>query len=547
MKTLLWLCTGFLLSVSSWLPALAQPTCPAAVLLDLSRAASACYGLEREQACIGGEAVVASGFNNAALPFNQVGDRAAIDDLETLLLTPVADAVAVVSLTLQANLTDVEARQATLLLVGEVTLTNEIQPQPEVTAFAQATANLRAEPRPDGDILARVGVTESVIVTGRTRDGNWLRARLRDSNAIAWVAAEVVTGDGLNRLPVVEPGVPVYRPFEQITLQTGDASYCEGALPAGLLVQSPGLDTPVRLNINDAWVEMAGTFFIRATGGLMIDALAGQAVVGETAIPAGAQGVVEGLAVTVAGYDPAGLASLPLTNLPTFVRPAAPLTAPQIATIQADYTAALAAQAAPTPAPAPVVDNACRRFLRRDASLYAGPGDFYEVINGLQSGAAVTPIFQTTDPDGAVWYQLRGSNWLPASMVVEAGACQPIPVTTNVQAPGSNELSLETCQTTNGPLRAGQQVRIVFTPPPFQTYVDARDARRIDPGRITIGSQGYWPRATQPVLIAGTIGEDDERWLVQFYILWEAVPGTFRIEGDRVSYTPICTITVPVS
>jgi hypothetical protein len=106
-------------------------------------------------------------------------------------------------------------------------------------------------------------------------------------------------------------------------------------------------------------------------------------------------------------------------------------------------------------------------------------------------------------------------------------------------------LSLETCETTNGPLRARQQVRIEFTPPAFDNRGEARDAPRIDPGRISIGARMYRAEVTDMVQL-GTVGVDD-RYLRTFYITWTAVPGTHRIVGDRLSYEPICTLVVPVS
>ncbi len=544
MKTLLLL----LIVLLGALPAQAQSACPAGVLLDFARAASTCYGLEGEQACIGGAGVVAVGFGGQPVTgFSQIGDRVNIGALQSLSLASADDSLPVVSLNVQANLTDAERRQVALLLIGTATLENEIPPLVERVAFVSGTANLRATPQENGDILGRAGINESVVVNGRTQDGRWLRARLRDTNAIAWVAAEVVTGDNLSTLPIVQPNAPVYRPFEMLRLTTGGGSYCDGALTDGLLLQTPSADTAVILTLNGAHVELAGTFFMTADdSALTIYALVGQAVVNEVFIPAGAQGVVSGDSVTVEGNPPDFLPGLPLANLPAFIRVAAPLTEEAITRAQADYAAALAAQAVQHQPTVEAVDTSCRRIVRRDVSLYAGPGSFYEAINEIQAGSTVDPIFQTTDPQGSAWYQLRGSNWIRAAQVIEQGECPAIPVTTNITAPRTNQLSLETCQTTNGPLRAGQRVTIQFTPPPWDNYPDARDAARIDPGRITIGSQRYAARATQAILIAGTIGEDDERWQRQFYVIWDAVPGTYRIEGDRVSYNPICTITVPV-
>jgi hypothetical protein len=546
MKRLPFLFLFFLIVTT---PVYAQtPVCPAPVLLDLSRAASACYGLESEEACVGGGGVRAIGRDGAALPaFTLTGERVAANDLSSITTRATGDEIAIVSLSARASLTTVEAREVTLLLFGDATLTNEVAPLIERVAYATGTAIIRAQPEDHADILARAGVNQSLVATGRTQDNRWLRVQVRDNDASGWVTTDVVTIDDLDALPVVTPEMPVFRPFRVMTLTTGQAALCDGALPSGLLLQTPSADTSVNVMINGIELRLAGTAFLQAADALTMYMLDGTSVVNETFVPAGAMATVSADGVTVAGYSAGLYPGLPLTSLPAFVQIAVPLTDAEIAARTEAYNAAQATIIS-TPEPAAqTVDTTCRRFVRRDTSMYAGPGDFYEVINELQAGAAIDPIFQTTDPQGAVWYQLRNSNWIAADQVIEEGECQPIPPTANIAAPLTNTLSLETCETTNGPLRARQQVTIQFTPPPWNNYGEARDASIIDPGRIIINARRYRPHATEPVLIAGTIGEDDERWLRRFYIVWQAVPGTHRIEGFRLHYNPICNITVPVS
>lgn len=525
----------------------AQPACPTDILLSFSRAASTCYALESEQACIGGAGVTALGFDGQPMDgFQQIGDRVRIDTLHRLTLTSTADSLPIVSLNVRANLTDAEQRRSMLLLIGTVTLENQIEPLPERIVFATATANLRAAPQENADILARAAINESMVVNGRTQDNQWLRTRLRDTDAIAWVAADVIRGDTLNTLPVVTVDTPLQRAFAQMYLNTGGSVLCNGALTDGLLLQSPGVESALSLTLNDIRVDLAGTFFITAqTNTVSIYALAGQGTVNETVIPAGTWAQVRGTNVTVTGYAPESLSGLPLSNLPLLIRVAEPLTTQQIAKAQAE-AATRTLEVSPQTSAVESPDTACRRSVRRDVALYAGPGNFYEAINELQAGSRVDPIFKTTDPQGAVWYQLRDSNWIPAAQVIEQGQCGEIAVTSNIATPRTNQLSMETCQTTNGPLRAGQRVTVYFAPPPWHTYPEARDAARIDSGRITIGTRRYSVRADAPVLIAGTPGEDNERWLRRFYTVWDATPGTYRIEADRADYNPICTITVPV-
>lgn len=536
-----------LIALLGVLPVRAQPTCPTDILLSFSRAASTCYALESEQACIGGAEVTALDFDGQPVDdFRQIGDRIPINTLHRLTLNSTAGSLPIVSLNVQANLADAELRQSMLLLIGTATLENQIEPLEERIVFVTGNANLRAAPRDNADILARAGINESMVVNGRTQDNQWMRTRLRDTHTVAWVAADVVRGDNLNTLSVVTGDAPVQRAFEHLRLSTGGSTLCNGALTDGLLLQSPGVESALSLTLNDTRVDLAGTFFITAEEErLAIYALAGHGLVNDTFVPAGAWAQVRGENVTVAGYPADSLLGLPLANLPVFIRAAAPLTAEQITQAQAD-AAARTVQVTPEPVTIESPDTTCRRSVRRDVALYAGPGHFYEAINELQAGSKVDPIFQTTDPQGAVWYQLRDSNWIPAAQVIEQGQCGEIAVTTNIAAPRTNQLSMETCQTTNGPLRAGQRVTVYFAPPPWHTYPEARDAPRIDSGRIRIDTTRYSVWAEAPVLVAGTPGEDNERWLRRFYTVWDATPGTYRIEADRADYNPICTITVPV-
>jgi hypothetical protein len=295
------------------------------------------------------------------------------------------------------------------------------------------------------------------------------------------------------------------------------------------------------VTINDTTISLAGAAFITGPDSLAYYILQGHALIGSTFVPAGAWVTPGGEAAV---FDSSAFAALPLHLLPVGVRLPAAITADDIVRLEAEYQAALA-QAAATPAPQPTVDpTICRRETRRTTTLYAGPGDFYEAINELPPARSVEPRLQATDPDGRAWWQLGNSNWVLAADVRESGECNDIPFTQVVPAPRNNTLSLETCETTNGPLRAGQRVTIQFTPPAYDNWGEAREAVRIDPGRIRIDADTYRTSATDPIRI-GTVGIDD-RYLRRFYIIWTAVPGTFRIAGDRLSYEPICTLTVPV-
>jgi hypothetical protein len=217
------------------------------------------------------------------------------------------------------------------------------------------------------------------------------------------------------------------------------------------------------------------------------------------------------------------------------------LTAEQIVTLQtAHQNEEQAVLTAVTPQPSP----ACRYLTTGTATLWAGPGEFYEAINELPSGSRIYPKLRTTDASGAVWWQLSNSNWIHANAVRQLGDCPDIPVTNVVPSEPYNTLSLETCKSLNGPLRVGQEVTIQFTPPAFENYYDASIAVGVDPGRITIDEQYQYVEASRPISI-GTAGTDQERYVRIFSTEWTATGGAHDIIGKRLSYIPTCHITVP--
>ncbi|MBI5670505.1 MAG: hypothetical protein HZC41_21135 [Chloroflexi bacterium] len=540
-------------------PAASQttPVCPPEVLLSLARSGSACLGLERGQACIGNGATHTTGFSGAAsdlAPFEKPGDKREARLIASVQAQPVDSGISTILLITRANLTEAEERGVFLFLFGEATLSNEVQPQTELTGYARGALTIRRTPATDGDIMARMAINQAVSANGRTKDGAWLRVNVPNTNDLGWVAAELVALQGdVVSLTVVGVAEPVLQPFQAIRLSSGETVYCGGMLASGLLVQTPNTFTSAELTINGAAVRLAGTFFLQAGQSLLIHALDGWAEVtanGTTEfVPAGAQVVVSLNAQRVASgppsqaepYGVSRLAALPVNNLPTRIQVATPLSAEEIVRQREAFYAAVV-EATPEPV-APSNNRACRRIVRRDTVLWGGPGEFYEAVNEVDAGTRVNPVYQTTDPDGEVWWQLDNSNWIPVAQVVQSGDCRRIPVQPVVQPPLVNTLSLETCKTSNGPLRAGQQVTIEFIPQAFDNYGEARDALRIDPGSVAIENRVYRASATDPIPVGSAGGE---RYIRRFYIVWQAEAGTYRIEGNRLHYRPTCTITVPV-
>lgn len=530
-----------------------DPLCPADVLLALARSASTCFSMERNQACYANGNARTTFYpsvdDTVDVAFSMPGDIVDLTHLSQLDTMASDGSLSVATIRTQASLTDLEERNVTIMLIGDATVINEVTPTPSLIVTATGSLNIRQTPETDGEIVDRIAINQTLVANGIDEEGNWLRVEIPNTDLLGWASAEVVTSaTALETLAVVDIDTPYLRPFELFSIETGEATFCDGALQSGVLLQTPNTFTDVTLTINDVDIALSATTFLQAQGQVLtINVLDGYVEVNESIpaiyVPAGAQTMVDlrtGVASAAIPYDIGVLRGLPINNLPGRMVLAEPLTPEAIETLIAERNAA---EAEENTEEANVIeeDTTCRRVVNQPTTLWAGPGVFYEAINELETGDSVRPILQTTDAEGEIWWQMRSSNWIRASRVEQTGECDPIPVVDQVQPPRTNTLSLETCESSNGPLRVGQVVIIEFKPPPWNNYGDARDAVRIDPGVITIDSREFPVYASDPIRL-GTV---DERYLRIFRTTWTATGGAHRIEAERLSYIAICNITVP--
>lgn len=524
----------------------AQAECPANVMLILARAGAVCNQLERNMMCYGNGEVSAA-FYEADAPFGQPGDRVALEGIQHVRTGD--DGWGVTRLEVQASLPDAPQRSVTFSLFGRSALTNHVPPTPMITLVSAGTVNIRSQPALNGEVVTRVGIRGSLVANGRTADGGWLRVIVPDDGAIGWVSVDAPISLSANagQLTIVTTDTPFLRPFQDFSLLTEmDEGLCEGAPRSGMLLQTPNTVDFVDFVANGVPLRVAGTLFLH--GRLTIDVLDGRALVGasedERFVPTGARvritlddaGLADGPPTSVEPYDVAALDGLPVNNLGyRFTIPAAL----DEATIEAQTAAFYAPVVTPVP-PEERMHNMCRRETLRAATLWAGPGRFYEAINEIAAGAAVRPVLAARDANGVVWWQLENSNWIMASAVQTSGPCAEVPFTDVVPPPRINSLSLETCESSNGQLRAGQQVTVTFLPPAWETLADAQAAPRIDPGGITVNGRALRVSASAPQRIA------EARYVRTFSAVWTAEAGSYRIEGERLSYVAICNLTVPV-
>lgn len=526
--------------------------CPADYLLAISRANAACIDLAPQSVCWGNGDVISTFYDDpttddTTLP--EVGTRRASTYLHTLQTQATPAQYGIAKLTFQANLTRREpGRLVTALAFGDVQLSNDIVPIPAVTLTATGQANVRVLPDATVDIVQSFPLRTTFSANGVYEEGGWYRVLIPDTDRYGWVSETVVsvTGDS-NQLLRVTPDDTIPRAFEALTLITGyDDAPCTGAPQSGLLLQTPNPgQNDVTLTINGYRMVLRGTAFLQTPTdtSLTVAVFDGQAqiTINEQSelIPSGTMTTLTASGVEAAmPYDLATFAGLPINSLAYRIVIAPPRSQEAIDAyiLQASIT--------PTPPPSPEERLAliCQRRTTRPTTVWGGPGTNYEAISDLARDERVAPVLQIRFTTGEVWWQLRTGGWIQAAHVESTEACGDVPVTETVPAPRSNTLIMETCESTNGPIRAGQMVRLEFTHGSWETFGEANEAVRIDPGRVIINNDTYRTQSSNPFLVA----ENPERWYRRFWYNWPAESGVYRIVGERLTYSVTCDITVPV-
>lgn len=522
---------------------LAQAVCPTDILLGFARSAAACARAPVWSVCYGNGAVTAEPHLNRTIAWEKTGQFAPIEDVRRIAVES-GEQWSVVTWTMPGDLPLARQRGITALIYGTGSVQDRLPPLPTLTVQARAALVIRSTPDIKGEILVEYPVGREVVANGRTLENDWLRVLVPDTSAVGWVASDLVRDEGFNILAPVTTETPVEQPYQNITLTTlSEDAACAEAPESGLLLQSPDATTRVTLTINDQTVELAGTALMQSADGegLFAAVLDGYALVGGAYVPAGAQ--INLSAQTEAEPIPDSVLvrytmTLPLAQLPTRFSPPSVLTADSL------EAARIAFNTLPTATPVlpdPNGPEACRYTLRRDTDLRAGPAMFYEVVASREAGRRISiPALASLDAEGQTWWQLSSSFWVEASAVNVTGACRPIPVVEYVSAPLYNTLVMETCETTNGPLREGQYVTITFRPPGWETRAEALEAPYISMGTIVVNN-----RERVSVYASDVIKLSDIDWIREFYGFWEPSTGQVRIVADRLEYELLCDLTVP--
>ncbi len=324
-------------------------SCPTLVQDGFNTTPIICDPLNPGEACIGNGVVEAAPRSESPdFGFGQPGDRAGFTELSELQLRTLdtdSRAWTIVKALLPLNTTDDSPSvEATLVIFGDVTIADAGEQASSGARSAVVLAtngmNVRDTPNETGTPVWQLAPNETITVTGRTVDNNWIRMEIPSRfGGVGWVYAPFIDVEGgAETLPfvTVDSPRPSFDPPEYGAMQAfsllsalTDAA-CTGTPDSGVLLQSPsGVASSVKLRVNDVEIFVNGTIFIQAqaSASLLVSVLEGEASItandttvtaraGEQAAVTMGPNLEPSGAPTTAPFDSATLQILPFTLLP---------------------------------------------------------------------------------------------------------------------------------------------------------------------------------------------------------------------------------------
>jgi len=190
----------------------------------------------------------------------------------------------------------------------------------------------------------------------RLVDSSWLRVKLPDSEQTGWVRSNFVSSEGdIRTLNIVDDSQPQYRPMQAFIFKSGNETQnCAEVPQNGLIIQTPEGSGEVQLWINQVVVKLGSTVYFQALpdGDMVVTTVEGHATieamgVTRTAIAGSSIHIklnadmypVEPPSMPQA-YQLATVANLPIDQLPRKIIIHAPLTKPEVGSIQQSQTGA---------------------------------------------------------------------------------------------------------------------------------------------------------------------------------------------------------------
>lgn len=338
-----------------------QADCPGVVQTALTATQELCDGTGRNQACYGHVLLDAQPQAGWSLEFASPGDKTDVTGLRSLHLSAMDTTSGVWGVTrmeLRANLPQSRPENLTLLMFGDVTVSNGVAPAVllDVTTNSSSNANVRLSPTQQARVIGTLSANQTASAVGRLADSSWLRVELPGTDLTGWVFSSLLTTAGdVQTLPVEEASAPHFGPMQAFYFESGaDAqSACSEMPGSGFLIQTPEGAGEVNLLINEVNIHVGSTVYFQAQRGgeMIITTLEGKASVQAMGVEhfafAGTQVRVPLTEdMTPAGpplppepYDLNTLTNLPIGLLNQQIAIAEPLTYEQIAQLYAALAA----------------------------------------------------------------------------------------------------------------------------------------------------------------------------------------------------------------
>ncbi len=312
--------------------------CPALVQQALEITEQGCEGTRRNEVCYGHNTLDAEPQPDVEqFVFDSEGDRVSVVKMQSLRLEAMNEATGawgVALLRLQASLPDSAPDNVTVVLFGDVALSNDAADMPTLSVLNDTgyNINVRSTPNENSAIMAHLAPGSSTIANGRLEDGKWLRVAVPGSAESGWVLARFVTPSAdLASLAVVAPGSTSFGPMQAFSFTSGlDDAPCTEAPQSGLMIQTPHGMGRITFLINEVDVQLGSTVFFQAmpgqrmavyvvegsarvtTGGVTHVAIPGTSL----NVPLNAEGHPAGAPTKPQPYEFGAVQALPVTLLP---------------------------------------------------------------------------------------------------------------------------------------------------------------------------------------------------------------------------------------
>ena len=423
--------------------AVAQDSCLALIEAAIETALDSCTGLERNQLCAGSGNIEINTFGEDS---PQSHTTAEIFDTATVQFVNVdtADSWDIAVMRVDGTPLDTSPSQnITVIMWGELSLENDVQPLVTIDATSNANVNVRQQPSTQAVILGSLPLGATVKVTGRLSDNSWWRIIWNaETNQVGWVFADFLnTVNEPSLLNIVEAETPLYAPMQVLKLQSSsDTPECTDAPQSGVLLQSWRPAPPASIMVNRVEIEFAATLYLQAQADatLKIYVLQGNAVIrafdSEQFAPAGtvlqaplnSDGLASAAPQAAEPYTLVALAYLPLDILYRRINVAEPLEADAI------QAAVLAASATPTPPPTATPYRApCDALVTAsEGILRESPDRNAPIVGILNQGAGIRVEAILED---RTWYRTSNFNgyptpWISANHARLVAHCATVPI-----------------------------------------------------------------------------------------------------------------------